>query len=214
MKRWIGRSALVAMSIIAIVAAGAASAQASCPPLDPVCVVDEVEDDAPGLVDDTVDAIETPVDDVIDPVVDPVVDTLVGTVDDLLGDGKTEPPDPGGSDNGNGSHPSQGHRGGAGSSGSRDRGSVDVGPRVHERPVLVPFVEPIVLERAASDATEAPTAGSGRVGAAIGAVARSLAIVLTLFGLVVAFATFQDRLDRSDPRLALAPIRSDEVSFA
>lgn len=210
MKRRIGRSTLVAMSTIAIVAAGAASAQASCPPLDPLCVVDEVEDDVPGLVDDTVDAIETPVDDVVDP----VVDTLVGTLDDLLGDGQTEPPDPGGSGNGNGSHPGQGHRGGAGSSGSRDGGSVDVGPRVHERPVPVPFIGPVVLERRAPDATEAPTAGSGRVGAAIGAVARSLAVVLALFGLVVAFATIQDRLDRNDPRLTLAPIRSDEVTFA
>ena len=209
MKRWIGRSTLVAMSTIAIVAGGAASAHASCPPLDALCEVDEVVDDVPGLVDDTIDAIETPVDDVIDPVVDP----LVGTVDDLLGGGQPEPPAPGGSGNGNGSHPGQGHRGGAG---SRDRGSSAdlMGPRVHERPVLVPFSEPVLLERAASDATEGPTAGSGRVGAAIGAVARSMAIVLTLFGLVVAFATIQDRLDRNDPRLTLAPIRSDEVTFA
>jgi hypothetical protein len=209
-KRWIGRSTLVAMSIIAIVATEAASAQAACPPLDPLCVVDEAVDGGAGLADDTVDPIDPPVDDVVDP----VVDTLVGTVEDLLGGGQTEPPDPGGSGNGSGSHPRQVHRGGPGSSGYRDRASVDlVGPRVNERPELVPFIEPVVLAHPALDAPDSPMAGKGRVGAALGAVARSLAIVLTLFGLVVAFATIQDRLDRDDPRLALAPTRSDEVTF-
>jgi len=45
-------------------------------------------------------------------------------------------------------------------------------------------------------------------------VARSLAIVLALFGLAIAFVALQDRLDRSDPRLALAPVESDVVEFA
>ncbi|HEV2952424.1 MAG TPA: hypothetical protein VGZ51_09975 [Actinomycetota bacterium] len=45
-------------------------------------------------------------------------------------------------------------------------------------------------------------------------MARSLAMVLALFGLTVAFVALQDRLDRSDPRLALAPVESDVVEFA
>jgi hypothetical protein len=44
-------------------------------------------------------------------------------------------------------------------------------------------------------------------------VARSLAIVLALFGLAVAFVAIQDRFDRTDPRLALAPIDSDVMEF-
>jgi hypothetical protein len=50
-------------------------------------------------------------------------------------------------------------------------------------------------------------------GDALGGVARSLAIVLTLFGLAVAFVAIQDRLDRADPKLALAPVESDVVEF-
>ena len=53
-----------------------------------------------------------------------------------------------------------------------------------------------------------------RFGEVLGGVARSLAIVLALFGLAVAFVAIQDRLDRSDPRLALAPVESDVVEFA
>ncbi|MGI8616255.1 MAG: hypothetical protein ACR2L4_05695 [Actinomycetota bacterium] len=52
-----------------------------------------------------------------------------------------------------------------------------------------------------------------RFGEVLGGVARSLAIVLALFGLAVAFVAIQDRIDRSDPRLALAPVESDVVEF-
>lgn len=215
MMRWIGRSTLVALSSVVIVAAGGVSAQASCPLLDPQCVVEETVDDGVGLVDDVADQIETPVDDVVDP----VIDTIVGTVDDLLGGGLVDEPDPpGGSGNGGGSHPRQVHQGGGpGTSGATDRGrsrSEIVVPGFRQRPELRPFVEPIQLPQPVSDATGSSTAGSVRAGAVLGAVARSLAIVLVLFGFVVAFAAMQDRLDRNDPRLALAPMRSDEVTFA
>ena len=91
---------------------------------------------------------------------------------------------------------------------------VDIaGPRAHERPELGRAFAPVV-PRPIADATGSPVEGSGRVGVAIGAVARSLLIVLALFGLTLAFAAIQDRLDRNDPRLSLAPIRSDLVTFA
>jgi len=211
-KRWIGRSTLVAMATVAIFAAGAASAQAACPILDPLCVVEDVVDDGVGLIDDVVGPIETPVDDVVDP----IVDDIVGTVDDLLGGGQVDLPDlPGGTGNGGGSHLAPVPEGGPGTSGSTDRGRSEiVVPGFHQRPELRPFVDPIQLPRPVSDATGSSTAGSGPAGAVLGAVARSLAIVLVLFGLVVAFAAIQDRLDRNDPRLALAPIRSDVETFA
>jgi hypothetical protein len=57
-------------------------------------------------------------------------------------------------------------------------------------------------------------ASRDRFGAALEGVARSLAIVLALFGLAVGFVAIQDRLDRSDPRLALAPVESDIAEFA
>lgn len=89
-----------------------------------------------------------------------------------------------------------------------------VGPRIHERPEIGRVFAPVVAPPPIADATGSPVEGSGRVGAAIGAVARSLAIVVALFGLTLAFAAIQDRLDRNDPRLSLAPIRSDVVTFA
>ena len=62
-----------------------------------------------------------------------------------------------------------------------------------------------------------PIAGTGPQGRTFGdaleGVARSLAIVLALFGLAVAFVAIQDRLDRTDPKLALAPVESDVVEF-
>ena len=215
--KWIGRSTLVVMSTIAIVATGAASAQAACPVLDPLCVIEDTVNDGVGLVEDTVGGIESPVDDVLDPldeVVDPVVDTIFGTVDEVIGGGGGEPEPPGGTGDGGGAQPGV-HQGGPETSGRPDRATVDIaGPRVHESPEIGRVFAPVVAPRPIADATGSPVEGSGRVGAAIGAVARSLAIVLALFGLTLAFAAIQDRLDRDDPRLSLAPIRSDVVTFA
>jgi hypothetical protein len=216
--KWIGRSSLLVLSTIAIVATGAAAAQAACSVVDPLCVIEETVDDGVGLVDDTVGGIETPVDDVLDPldeVVDPVVDTIFGTVDDVIGGGGGEQPSPpGGTGHGGGGQPGA-HQGGPGPSGRPDRRTTDIaGPRVHERPEIGRVFVPVVAPRPLSDATGSPVEGSGRVGAALGAVARSLAIVLALFGSTLAFAAIQDRLDRKDPRLSLAPIRSDVVTFA
>ena len=202
---------MVVISTFAIVAAGAAMAQAACPVLDPLCVIEETVDDGVGLVEDTVRGIETPVDD---EVVSPVVDTIFGTVDDVIGGGGEEQPGPpGGTGHGGGAQPGV-HQGGPEPSERPDRGMVDIaGPRAHERPELGRVFAPVV-PRPIADATGSPVEGSGRVGVAIGAVARSLLIVLALFGLTLAFAAIQDRLDRNDPRLSLAPIRSDVVTFA
>lgn len=215
---WIGRSTLVAMSTIATIATGAASAQAACPVLDPLCVIEDTVDDGVGRVEDAVGGIETPVDDVLDPlegVVDPVVDTILGTVDDVIGGGGGgQPEPPGGTGDGGGAPPGV-HQGGPEPSGRSDRETVDIaGPRIHERPEIGRVFAPVVAPRPIADATASPVEGSGGVGAAIGAVARSLAVVLALFGSTLAFAAIQDRLDRNDPRLSLAPIRSDVVTFA
>jgi hypothetical protein len=206
------------MSTIAIVATGASSAQAACPVLDPLCVVEETVEDDEGLVEGTVGDIETPVDDVldsVDEVVGPVVDTVFGTADDVIGGGEGEQPEPPpGTGDGGGGQPGM-HRGGPEPSGAPDRGTVDIaGPRIHERPEIGRGFAPVVVPRPIADATGSPEEGRGRVGAAMGAVARRLAFVLALFGLTLAFAAIQDHLDRNDPRLSLAPIRSDVVTFS
>ena len=161
--KWIGRSTLIMMSTIAIVATEAATAHAACPVLDPLCVIEEAVDDGVGLVEDTVGGIETPVDDVLDPleeVVDPVVDTIFGTVDDVIGGGGGEQPEPpgGGTGNGGGGEPGV-HVGGPEPSGpgGPDRGPVDVaGPRIHERPQLGRVFGPVVVLHPVADATGSP----------------------------------------------------------
>ena len=135
--KWIGRSTLVVISTIAIVATGAAMAQAACP------------------VVDTVRGIEPPVDDVLEPldeVVDPVVDTIFGTVDDVIGGGGGEEPGPpGGTGHGGGGQPGV-HRGGPEPSGRLGRGTVDIaGPRAHERPELGRVFVPVVAPRPIAD---------------------------------------------------------------
>ncbi|MDQ4108299.1 MAG: hypothetical protein M3138_05765, partial [Actinomycetota bacterium] len=155
----------------------------------------------------------TPADGLADPVVEtvePVVDDVLGLVDDPPGGGQVDPPDLGG---GGGSHVT-------GSPAAEERretpsqapGSGGVaGKRPLDGPGL-PLEPQTAISAASGAAPERPS--SEGFGAALRGAARSLAIVLALFGLAVAFVALQDRLDRSDPRLALAPVESDVVEFA
>lgn len=212
MRRWTLRLTLVALVTLALAAAGPPSAMAACPPLDVDCRLDEVIDTGEGLVDDVIDPIETPVDDIVDPIVDDVFDT----VDDIVGGGPVDP-DPIGGGDGGGTHvagppaphgPPGAHRptlpeerGAVVEGRSPDGPGIAIGPTISSASGFAPLDTP---DRASGD----------RAGEVLGGVARSLAIVLALFGLAVAFVAFQDRLDRSDPRLALAPVESDDVEFA
>jgi hypothetical protein len=216
-RRWTLRLTLVALVTLALAAAGQPSAMAACPPLDVDCRLDEVIDTGEGLVDDVIDPIETPVDDIVDPIVDPIVDDVFDTVDDIVGGGPADLPDPIGGGDGGGTHvagppaphgrpgahrPTLAEERGAVVAGRRPDGpGIATGPTISSASGFAPLVTP---DRASGD----------RAGEVLGGVARSLAIVLALFGLAVAFVAFQDRLDRSDPRLALAPVESDDVEFA
>ena len=205
------RIALVALTMLALGATGSQSARASCPLGDVVCQADEAIEAGGDLVDDTIDAIETPLDDTVDPVIDEVRDL----VDELLDDAPIDVPDPigdgGGGGGGQGGGPPVGDQppnvagpGGRGTPG---------GPR----PDGVGIADPPATTISAATGTAPPDRGDGASGTtfgdALGGVARSLALVLTLFGLAVAFVAIQDRIDRTDPRLALAPVESDVVEF-
>jgi hypothetical protein len=41
-----------------------------------------------------------------------------------------------------------------------------------------------------------------------------VALMAVLLGAILAFLAFQDRIDRRDPKLAMAAVGSDRVSFA
>jgi len=215
-RRWIRRLTLVAVATLAL-AAGHPSANAACPALDVACLADEVVTAGEGLIEDTTDPIDTPLDDTIDPIVDDVLDR----VHDVLGGGGPvdvpDLPDPVGG-GGGGSH-GGGLPGGDEPQGTPtptdhgDRGVV--GGRSPDGPGIAGPAGPIISAASGTSPPERVDRTSGNsFSDAVGGVARSLAIVLALFGLAVAFVAIQDRLDRNDPRLALAPVESDEVGFA
>jgi hypothetical protein len=216
-RRWTGRLTSVALVTLALAAMGTSAAHGSCPIHDVVCRLDEAASTGEGLVDDTIDAVDTPFDGAIDPVTDPLVDDVFDRIHDLLGDAPIDPidlPDPIG-DGGGGSHggPPVGDRP-PHTPDPTDRGSR--GTIVGRGPDGAGIADSFGPTISAASGTRP----AGRVdrfenpfGEALAGVARSLAIVLALFGLAVAFVAIQDRFDRTDPRLALAPIDSDEVEF-
>jgi hypothetical protein len=57
-----------------------------------------------------------------------------------------------------------------------------------------------------------PSVGD-RIDGTLEAAARGLPWILALLIGVFAFVAFQDRIDRRDPKLALAPVESDIVRF-
>jgi hypothetical protein len=211
----IRRSTLIVLVTLGVTAGGS-SAQASCPPLDAACQVSDVVGPGESLAGDTIDPVDDPVDDAIAPVVDtadPVVDEVLRRAEDLLGGSPVDPPDPiGGGDGGS-------HVGRVPPTGDDPRGASDPADRL--RDVSSQGVGGSSLAGPAGPTVQAPsrpapdtrTTGGG-FGAALGGVARSLAVVAALFGLAVAFVAIQDRLDRNDPRLAIAPVESDLVEFA
>jgi hypothetical protein len=213
-RGWTRRLTLVMFATLAVTASGVSSAHATCPDLDIICRVDEAVGAGGGLPVDTIGPVDTPLDEVVGLVigtVDQVVDDVLGRVNELPGGGQVNPPNLGG---GGGHH------------------VAGPPPGAHTRGIQSPAVSGLRVPLARGPRLSGPTGSSavdhppttrgtppdrtsgGRFRAALGGVARSLAIVLALFGLAVAFVALQDRLDRSDPRLALAPVESDVVEFA
>jgi hypothetical protein len=210
--KWIRRSIVVPLSTMAIAVTGVSFAHAACPPLDLVCLGDETAGTGQGVVDDTIGPIDTPGDDTVAPVID-AVDAVTGDVldrvKDLLDSVGVDPPDPiGGGGGGGGTH----HPPGEGSQGASNQAP----PRPNGRRGLHASTGSgqAPVEPAPSLVRGPATTSTDRFDTVLEGVARSLAIVLTLFGLAVGFVAIQDRFDRNDPRLAFAPVESDIVEFA
>jgi hypothetical protein len=203
------RIALVALTMLAFAATGSLSAYASCPPGDVVCQADEAIEGGGDLLDDTVPPIETPVDDTVDPVIDEVRDR----VDELLHDAPIDLPDPigGGGGGGTSSGPPVGDQP-TDVAGPGGRGIVG-GPSPEASLITDPPGTTISAASGTAPPDRRARTSGGTLGDALEGVALSLAIVLVLFGLAVAFVAIQDRLDRADPKLALAPVESDVVGF-
>ena len=215
MTRWIRRLTVVSLSTLAITAAGVSFAHAACAPSDLACLRGETVDTGQGLVDDTIGPNDTPGDETIAPVtdaVDPVLSEIKDRLDEILGEVGVDPPDPIGPGGGGGSHPPGPGVGDTPNHAPRSDGAIHrrnpgLGSHASTGAIVASSPSGAVLR------DPDPTSGD-RFGAALEGVARSLAIVLALFGLAVGFVAIQNRLDRNDPRLALAPVESDIVGFA
>jgi hypothetical protein len=207
MNRKIAKVAVGTLSLLVLASPAPALADDVCLPLTAGCSNDTITvdpDDPIGAVVDVVDGADT-----TDPVVDPVLDV----VDDLLnGGGIVEPP---GGD---------GPRDHVSGPGTKDEGRE--GPRRDARPTptagrpsglsRAAFGQPEPIIGSAASGSVPPIAPHGspgrREGLVEGAV-RGLLLLAVLFGVTVGFVMVQGRLDRNDPKLIGAPVRTEIVTF-
>ena len=207
MNRWARRRAAAsfgaALFVVAMMATPA-TADDTCPLLDPTCVVDTVDD----VVDDTTDTVDDVVDDTTDTVDDVVDDTTEGGGGDEGDDGDQGEED--------------GHGGGPGGDGD---GSGRGSPGTSDGPggPVTTITTDITAGGAASTAGGSVQPGThGRAviasrtatGLALARTATGLVVMLVLLGLAGGFVSFQHTLDRRDPKLAPGALGSDRVPFA
>jgi hypothetical protein len=214
----------------------ATPARADCDALDPLCVVEAVEettdpvvevvDEVVDTVDDAIDEVVETVDEVVDTVedttdeavdaVDDTVDTVTDPVEDAIdpvapdpGVDPVAPVPPGASD-----PPADGEDPAPGTDSTvvRPDASVDPDAVSGSDPVLGPApLDPVVL--AGDVATASPQDLLGPFAGPLTDLAKRLAFPLALIVLVLAFVAVQNRLDRKDPKLALATTAPDVLSF-
>jgi hypothetical protein len=211
---------LLAIGASFVVAAAPAGV---CPLTDPACVVGTA-DEVVQPVTDVTDPVVDPVDQVVDPVTevtDPVVGTVGGVingVEDTVGPivDVTEPPAHGDSDVG--PDPRTGPGGPRGDSGN-GRSDVGSGSFV-ERPIPPPalvggtFIPNLESVRPISDVRIGASPPTERSGVSFENVVKGLVAFPVALALIVGgFLLLQNRLDRRDPRLALAPVGPDVLDF-
>jgi hypothetical protein len=218
-------------------------ARADCGLLGTSCVTDTVEQTAGGAVstlqetvDQTVDDVVAVVEETVDETVDQVVavvenvgdtvkkttDEVVDTVDDTVDNvddtvhalDPVAPPPPDG-------HSEPGANDPSGSGSRPDTEPTVVRPdRPHRS---APTLEEVALVSGTSPASDAvivtgtvstsPFGPFGPFAGSLPEVARALAFPLVLLGLVLGFVAVQNRLDRKDPKLALATTTPDVLTF-
>jgi len=198
----------------------AAAPARGCPLTDPGCVIETVDDVVEPVTDPVVDQVDQVVDPVTE-VTDPVVGTIGGVingVEDTVGPivDVTEPPAQGHSDVG----PDPGTGPGAPPDDSGD-GRSDAGSGSFvERPIPPPalvggaFIPSLESVRPVSDVRIGASPPTERSGVSFENVVKGLvAFPLALALIVGTFLLAQNRLDRRDPRLALAPVGPDVLDF-
>lgn len=200
---------VAALTVLPILAIGGASAD-ECSPLDPTCVADETVEGGGGVIDDTVGTATDTVGTGGEDTLDDVSGTIDGPADPIPDDGGGGTGDgAGGSDDG-GTVDGRGAGRARRDVGSAGRGvvvgssaAVGTGSSAPGTSSLVPAAHHMREEVGFSERLSAVAAGA----------AKSLAVVFALMGAAIAFTLVQSQLDKADPRLALAPMRSEVVRF-
>jgi hypothetical protein len=180
-----------------------------CPPTDLDCLTDTVDDTVDGAqdaVDSTVDEVGQVVDDTTETVVDPPDDEA-----DPAGDGPTVSPGADGSGN---AHDDATEGGAGGGKGPQEEQTQPPLPAATQREPRDVFVDKTPTSHGsgaggASLAEDAQDASGGGLDEA----ARQFAFPLLLALLIAWFLILQNRLDRSEPGLAHAPLGRDELTF-
>ena len=222
--------------VAAVFVLTAAPAFADCPATDPACLPGAVPDPVTAIADATTEVAATAssavdqattaaeeaaaaVTDQANQVVEPVTDAVkgilgqvpdpdpigdpTGILPDVLGSSVSQPSGPGTSGPG-------GNGTGTGPNGTATQGS---GPSFLGRgPVIGPVTGPISSNPAVS--TAIPQQGLfDRIGSLATQAAKALAFPVALTLIVLLFVAVQNRIDRKDPKLALAPIAPDLLRF-
>jgi hypothetical protein len=206
--------AAIPPAVLSLVLASPALADGPCDPRGVTCVVTGATRSSQGTVKDAVDSVSG--------TAKPIVDDPRGTVDTILnpddidlpggGSGGDDPPGGGGPPGGGrpegghdthrppgGSHVSQGPRFQP-SAGPRAAHPRSAGSSFDPLPNLIaPTKEPIFQDQIAE---------------AVHVVAQSLGVVLALLAVAAGFVMIQNRLDRRDPKLALAPVETEMMGFS
>ena len=197
----------------------AAAPARGCPLTDPGCVIETVDDVVEPVTDPVVDQVDQVVDPVTE-VTDPVVGTIGGVingVEDTVGPivDVTEPPAQGDSDVGPDARTGPGAPRGDSGNGRSDVGSGSFVERPIPPPALVggAFIPSLESVRPISDVRIGASPPTERSGVSFENVVQGLAFPLALALIVGAFLLAQNRLDRRDPRLALAPVGPDVLDF-
>jgi hypothetical protein len=169
--------------------------------------VDEVE----GVVDDSVDVISDTVDTASD-----TTDHGNAIANQLL-PGTEEPSANGGEGS---HHHASGARERRHDRGARERKThaPDPGPfvlaaRPAPRPGGATGAPAVVPIRPTDERASDRDGADDRLATVAVVVTKGIVTVLLLLGAALAFVLIQDRLDRNEPRLALSPVRSDDVRF-
>ena len=239
-RRWYAtRLGAAGVMVAAVFVLTAAPALADCPVSDPTCLpgtapdpvtavadattevaatASSAVDQATTTVEQTAAAVQDKANQAVEPVTDTVkgilgqvpdppdpgaIDDPTGILPDILGSTVTQPSGPGTSGpGGNGS--------GTGPNGTATQGS---GPSFLGRgPVIGPVSGPISSNPAVSIAI--PQQGLfDRIGTLATLAAKALAFPVALAVIVLLFVAVQNRIDRRDPKLALAPIAPDLLRF-